>query len=205
MERYQITPETLASGLDVRMTPVRTSDEMAVYRWCQDAAIQRYTTVPSPYTRQDAHFFTNVLTQEAWALMREGGWSAVSAAGKELVWAIRVAPGREYSGLVGVIGLHPGSEIGFWLAAELRGLGIASACARALCRYAFFPGGDIDVERITWRGVIGNMASQRTAWHCGFAYTGVGPGPVRCDEVDMWSAELLRGWPMTPGEPWPIG
>src|SRR5690606_35400634 len=65
-----------------------SADADAVYEACQDPDIQHYTTVPSPYTREDAESFVR-LAAEWWQ------------AGSEHVWAVRA--GDQFAG---VIGLH---------------------------------------------------------------------------------------------------
>lgn len=68
--------------------PPRLADAAAITAACQDPEIPRWTTVPTPYTREHADGFIE-LTEQAWA------------DGSQAVWGIHA--GDE---LVGVVGLH---------------------------------------------------------------------------------------------------
>ncbi len=84
-----------------------TADVAAIHAACQDADLQRYTTVPSPYLLDDAERFV-ALTAEWWA------------DGTQPTWAIR----REGSlaGMIGLAKLDTGApEIGYWIAPDADG------------------------------------------------------------------------------------
>ncbi len=148
---------------------------------CQDPAIQRWTTVPSPYRRADA---------ERFLLEQVGpGWEA----GTELSWGIRRAHDEE---LVGVIDLHGVrariAVVGYWLRAEARRSGFMSEAVRLVCDYGFAPYGAA-LRQIQWRAYIGNVASARVARRAGFRYEGI--NVARDPEADArryeWCASLL--------------
>lgn len=52
-------PETLRTSRLELSTP-RAGDVAAIHEECQDAAIQRFTTVPSPYLLADAEAFVEL-------------------------------------------------------------------------------------------------------------------------------------------------
>jgi len=171
-------PETLRTAR-LLLSPPDEGDVDAIHGSCQDAAIQRFTTVPTPYQRADA---------EAFVGLARGWWDK----GSEATWAIRVE-GR----LVGMIGLanlpSGGPEIGYWIAPDVRGRGLATEAARAVIAWGFSPAHPT-VQRIEWRAMVGNVGSARVARALGFRYEGL----LRQAHVnslgrsDMWIGGLLR-------------
>ncbi|MEZ3157588.1 GNAT family N-acetyltransferase [Microbacterium sp. BWR-S6Y] len=165
-------------------------DVATIHAECQDAAIQRFTTVPSPYLPADAETFVD-LTRRWWA------------DGSEATWGIRL-DGR----LVGMVGLanlpSGGPEIGYWVSSRVRGRGVATEAARAVVGWGFAPERPA-VERIEWRAVVGNTGSARVARSLGFRYEGL----LRRAHVnalgrsDLWIGGLLRGDDRAP-VPWPV-
>lgn len=81
-------PTTFTTGR-LLLRPFADSDTDEVHAACQDPDIQRWTVVPSPYSRPDAEFFTGKLSPDGWAddsmynfavVLRESGpWRAPSA------------------------------------------------------------------------------------------------------------------------------
>lgn len=181
-------PVVLRGERVVLSTPVDT-DVDAIYAACQDADIQRYTTVPSPYERRHAEQFVPKVAQ---------GWADDS----ERTWAI-----RDGEALVGMIGLYRlgagGAEIGYWMAPEARGRGLLTEAARLVVEWGFDSDG-MALERIEWRAVVGNAASARAGQRLGFRYEGLLrlglAGPHGRD--DGWIAGLLGTDDRTP-QPWP--
>lgn len=168
------------------------ADIDAITAACQDPEVPRWTTVPSPYTRQHAADFVDLVA---------GWW----ADGVETVWAI-----RKGGVLAGMIGLHritaPSrggeAELGFWGVADFRGQGVMTEAARAVIDYAF---DDLGLVRITWRAVVGNLPSARTARALGFRYEGTlrqGLSNPRGRD-DGWIAGLLASDDRVPVE-WPV-
>ncbi|MGO1255107.1 MAG: GNAT family N-acetyltransferase [Microbacterium gubbeenense] len=156
-------------------------DVDAIYEACQDPDIQRYTTVPSPYTRGNAVDFVGLVAD--W-------WDS----GIEHVWAVRA-----YGELAGVVGLHGikdgAAELGFWTAPSARGNGYMTEASAAVIDFAFGP---MRLERVEWRAVVGNVASARVAQKLGFqlegtqrkALPGHGIGGAH-GRADGWVAGLL--------------
>lgn len=178
-----------------------TADDVdTIYRECQDADVQRYTSVPSPYTRNDA---------EEWVARVPEKW----ASEEELVWAIR-SDGR----LIGSIGLHDVSqgsaEIGYWLASSRRRSGVTTEAARAVVDFALGSATPEQtgpqrltppLERLEWRAAAGNIASARVAQTLGFRFEGTLRGGFvnSLGRVDCWIAGMLRGDDRSP-QPWSV-
>jgi RimJ/RimL family protein N-acetyltransferase len=171
-----VDPVTLTTPRLTLSTP--TADDVdAIFDACQDAEIQRYTLVPSPYRRADAVGFV-----ERCAIR----W----ADGVELTWAI-----REGSVLVGVLGVHDiangNASIGYWMAPAGRGRGLLTEAASTVVDWVF--AGPLALTRLEWRAVVGNHGSARVAQRLGFRFEGtLRQEFVRSDaRHDGWIASLL--------------
>ncbi|WP_029151262.1 GNAT family N-acetyltransferase [Microbacterium indicum] len=182
-------PEAVALSTCRLTLSIPTSDDVdAICDACQDPLIQEYTTVPSPYTRDDARTFVELV---------DGWWRT----GDECTWAVR-ADGE----LVGMVGLHRiadgAAELGYWMAAPGRGRGYVTEAAGAVLDFAFGP---MRLERVSWRAVVGNTASARVAQKLGFRYEGlIRRGlPGHGVRTDGWLAGLLPGDPREPSA-WPV-
>ena len=165
------------------------ADVDAITAACQDPEIPRWTTVPSPYTREHGQEFVELVAR----------WWADDT---QAVWAI-----FHSNVLVGVVGLHHitphvtggSAEIGYWVTAQARGHGFVVEASRAVIDWGF---AELDLARIRWQAVAGNIASARTARTLGFRYEGemrqalTSPG----GRDDGWVAGLLPGDDRTPVE-----
>ncbi len=167
------------------------ADVDAIFEACQDAAIQRYTTVPSPYQRSDAEGFV------PFARTR---WTE----GVEATWAIR--DGDTLAGMIGIHRLSLGGtgEIGYWMAPGSRGRGLLAEAARATVDWGFDLEGPA-LQRIEWRAVVGNVGSARVARALGFRFEGTLRGALSNSfgRDDAWIAGLLPGDDRMP-QPWPV-
>lgn len=139
------------------LRPYRAEDADAVHRACQDAEIQRWTTVPSPYTEDDAREFVTETTASG------------RAEGRGLLTAVE-ADGQ----LVGSAGLHftrglLGPGVGYWIAPWGRGHGYAAEAARALADWALRH----DAARVHLAADVRNTASQAVAIRAGFVREGI--------------------------------
>ncbi|MEV4946160.1 GNAT family N-acetyltransferase [Streptomyces sp. NPDC053755] len=171
-------PITLTTPrLELRVFVPDDADE--VHTACQDPDIQRWTTVPSPYTRQDAEYFLTRVVPDGW---RDD---------TEYTFAVRL---REGGPVLAAAGLHhprSGSwEVGFWTAKEHRGRGYMTETVLALARWAFT---ELDCTRLEWRAEVGNTGSRAIAEKTGFTIEGVlraglpNKGTLR----DSWVGSLL--------------
>lgn len=169
-----------------------TDDVDAITAACQDPEIVRWTTVPSPYSRQNGEDFVRLVSE--W-------WDD----GSQAVWAMRAG-----SELVGMIGLHHivghpvggHAELGYWVTASARGRGYVGEASRAVVDWGF---DELGLARLHWQAVVGNIPSARTARALGFRYEGLQRQALTSSRGrdDGWIAGLLRSDDRTPVE-WSI-
>lgn len=106
----------------IRLRAPRPDDAHAIAEGCSDAAVARWTKVPSPYTLEDAR---------AWIAVAE----RVRAGGTELPLVI-VREGEDR--VVGGVALRPRTEpephgeVGYWVAAAARRQGLGARAVRLI-------------------------------------------------------------------------
>ena len=129
-------------------------DVPALVRACSDPLTQRYTSVPTPYTPEDARLFV------------AGGRSDT---GLPLA-VVRADDDRD---VVGAVGLHAvdiersRGEIGYWTAPWARRSGVASGALALLSGWAVAPVG-LGLRRVELYAEPDNLASQMVAERAGF-------------------------------------
>ena len=150
-------------------------DVPAITAACSDPEIARWTTVPAPYTEEDAR---------AWVELTTGGWEKGTAASAIVV--------RESAELAGAVTLWTHGrgigELGYWMVGRFRGRGYMPRAVRLLCRWAF---GELGLARMQLGTLPGNVSSERVAEKCGFRREGVLRSWVEQRgerrDVTMWS------------------
>jgi RimJ/RimL family protein N-acetyltransferase len=174
-------PVEITAG-DLHLRPFRPSDAPAVHAACQDPDIQRWTRVPSPYTRQDAHAFIEEFAPSEWESGRGAVFAIVDATGGELLGTIGLSELDDPEGL---------AEIGYWMVPAARGRGVMTRAVGTVCRWAFAECGR---ERIEWLASVGNVASRRVAEKAGFTIEGTLRSRLvlRGRRTDAWIGGLLR-------------
>lgn len=127
-----------------------------IFDACQDPDIQRWTTVPSPYGRQDAVDYVHEIAPGAWT---DGGG----------VFAVVDASERPV-GSIGCHGLRDGiGEVGYWTAREHRGHGYTADALRTLAYWLLDHRG---AERVELFAEPDNAGSRRVAEAGGFVPEG---------------------------------
>lgn len=153
-------PVTLSSDR-VRLTVPTRADTAAITEGCQDPAVVRWTTVPTPYTEREAQTFVDALVGPGWASDRE------------YTWGIRRA-GSDW--LVGVVSFRTEHrDLGFWLAPAARGTGIMHEAVELVVAWAF----DRGAPDVYWECYEGNVGSASVARSAGFSFTGTGTAARR--------------------------
>jgi RimJ/RimL family protein N-acetyltransferase len=142
------------------LRPAAMDDVDAITAACQDPEIPRFTRVPSPYGREQGIEYVQGV---------ERGW----AEGTHGILSIRDASDDGLLGSIGVMRLdeQPGTaEIGYWVAGEARGRGIATRAVRLVARWAIV---DLGVERLELMTSVDNVVSQAVAARAGFTREGL--------------------------------
>lgn len=165
------------------------ADVDAVTEYCQDEVLQRFTTVPVPYRREDAVHFLLDVVPTAWA------------EGTEQTWAVRAADVPE-TPIIGMISVRSYGEVGYWIGLPHRGHGYLGEAFEVVIDHWFGQGHD----RMTWSCLVGNIASARAARRAGFHFLGTGPATVAHRDgthPPSWRGELFAGEPRLPQTGWP--
>ena len=171
-------PTEITAGR-LHLRPWQPSDEDAVFAACQDPDIQRWTTVPSPYTREDAKAWVTTTAPEQWQSGTATPFAVVDATTGELLASV---------------GLHlirgDRCEVGYWCVPSARGQSVVSDAVSAVCRWGF---AELGLQRIEWVAGVGNWASRAVAQKCGFTVEGLARMGMhyRGGHIDAWVGALL--------------
>ncbi|MBP2403187.1 GNAT family N-acetyltransferase [Streptomyces syringium] len=178
MEPINLTTERLV------LRPFSPADREAVHAACQDPDIPRYTSVPSPYTVDDARVFIEETAPDGWR--------------DDSMYTFGLFT-REDDRLVGSMGLvrlgqlrtpERQAELGYWTAKEQRGRGYTAEAAREVIRWAFE---ELGVERLEWYAEAGNEGSRGVALKTGFTMEGTMRSKIVHNGTrrDAWVGSLL--------------
>jgi RimJ/RimL family protein N-acetyltransferase len=151
--RFPDDVPVLSDGV-VTLRAHRADDVDPIIEQCRDPEMSAWTTVPTPYHRENAVEFVESMVPKGWA------------DGSSLGFVI------EYAGrFAGSIDLRPrdGAEadIGFGLHPCARGKGVMHRAVNLLLDWAFAERGH---SVVTWRAFVGNWASRRVVWAAGFHF-----------------------------------
>lgn len=184
-------PVPLTDGVVFLNVPTE-GDLGRITEFCQDPEIQRWVSIPAPYSYQDSVQFLTTLVNPGWA------------SGAMLTWSLRLEPDGPLVGMIGVNGIADGAgEVGYWLAAEARGKRLMTRALRLVIDHVFDPAG-LHLHHLTWRAQTGNWASRRAAWHVGFRVEGTVRSLLlqRGEWRDGWLGTLHRDDPREPNTTW---
>jgi RimJ/RimL family protein N-acetyltransferase len=151
--------EGLSDGV-VRLRLMAEADLPAIVAACQDPEIPRWTRVPEHYGESEARSW---FEQE----------TAQRSRGEQLGLLI-VDPGNgRLLGSVGIVHVDQQEgrcELGYWMARDSRGRGLATRAVRLLSGWTFE---NLSVDRIEIHAEPENAASRRVAEQAGFTLEGV--------------------------------
>ncbi len=140
----------------ILLRPWRQEDIPAIVAACNDPETIRWTTIPTPYSREDA---------QAWLERCETAWdegaaplAIVDKASGEIAAAITLW-------LHGKVG-----ELGYWAAPAFRGRGYVPRAVELLCTWGFE---ELGLPRMQLGTFPGNTSSERVAEKAGFTREGV--------------------------------
>ena len=144
------------TGLSHHLRELYEDDAEWITRACQDEEIQRWTTLPRPYTREHASSFIN------------------DRAGEMAAYVIVNSSRNEPVGVTGIHHVRDGiASVGYWVAPWGRGHRAAVDALHVLQSIISH-----NTEAHTVRALIAetNIASRRTAEHAGFTMAGPDSG-----------------------------
>ena len=124
-----------------------------------DPLVQRFTRIPEPFGMEEAI---------RWLGLYEEGWEDGSRAG----FAIVDSETEAFLGMIAFVVLRPESlegEVGYIVAPEARGRGVAHRALSLLTRWGFE---ELGLERIELRAELENPASLKVAERCGYVREG---------------------------------
>ena len=149
--------ELRTNGLFLR--PWNLEDAPALVEACNDPEIERWLPViPSPYSEADAVTFIDQ-SRESWETGDSFNFAILDAETGRLAGSISMRARRFSTG-----------HIGYWVAREARGRGVAAEALRALNRWAVET---LDVKRLELLADVDNRGSQRVAEKAGFQREGI--------------------------------
>lgn len=150
--------QPVLKGARVTLRPFRLQDVDDVFTACQDLDIQRWTSIPAPYRREDAVSYVEQVAPAAWDA---GGG----------VFAVEDIERGSFAGTIGAQGMTDGiAHIGYWTAASARGRGLTSDALRTITRWFFKERSASRVELVVEPD---NASSVRVAQAAGFRLEGV--------------------------------
>jgi RimJ/RimL family protein N-acetyltransferase len=157
-----LAPDPPLSDDRVTLRPWQEGDAAAIVPVLNEPAIALFLDrVPQPYTVDDARWYID-WTAQGW---RDGSGAA---------FAVCLAGTDEPVGSMGIRwdDLNEGvAEVGYWVAATVRGRGVATAALRLIARWAFTAAPEL--ARLQLRADVTNAASNRVAEKAGFTREGV--------------------------------
>jgi RimJ/RimL family protein N-acetyltransferase len=135
---------------EILLRPMQASDAPGIVAGLNDPDVARFMpTIPSPYTSSDAEAWVERCA-EVWRTGESAPFAIVGVAGGELLGSIELN----------------GATIGYWVAVEARGRGIATRALRLICEWAT----ELPLRLTTHPA---NGASQRVAEKAGFRRIGI--------------------------------
>jgi RimJ/RimL family protein N-acetyltransferase len=154
-------PDPSLSAGPLALRAWTAEDIPAVVAACQDPAIARFAAaVPAPYSEADAR---------TWLASQE----SARRAGLRLELAITASTSDALLGCIAlsyVERVHGRAMVGFWIAPEARGQGVAAQALSLLAGWAF---GSLGLTRLELFIEPENAASLRVAERCGFVREGL--------------------------------
>ncbi|SFC73622.1 Protein N-acetyltransferase, RimJ/RimL family [Nocardioides terrae] len=179
---------TLTDG-PVTLRAHRPSDVERSVEQSVDAESVRWTTVPTPYSLDDARDYIG---------SRARAWL------EDTEWPFAVEVDRRFGGSVELRNEGPGrAEVAFGSHPDIRGTGAMERALRLLLAWGFEAR---SLTTVIWWAHAGNWASRKLAWKVGFSFDGCVRQwlPQRGEMRDAWVGTLLASEPLQPREAWEI-
>ncbi len=202
--RESATPD----GLTLR--PHHPQDSEALLAQGNDAQTRRWTTVPDPYTREDAAEFLARRIHEGHDRDdrddRDDGVDTddtdVGDVGRDGRLSFAVELNGAYAGTVDLRCGPPGAAaVTYVIAPWARGHDLTERALRLLLPWSVRA---LDLQVVSWQAAVGNWAARRAAWSVGFRIDGRTRGLMvqRGNVVETWQGAWRRGQPLYPAHAW---
>jgi RimJ/RimL family protein N-acetyltransferase len=184
-------PNLTATTRDGSRITLRAPDERdidAIVSACHDAESGRWTTIPMPYTTDDANEFVHAIAPRAWA-RGTGGVFAIAGPDGSYAGSMDLRIGDADHADIDSARFLVG-DVGYLIAPWARGRGFGSAALATVCDWGFDA---LGLDRIEWRAYVGNDASRRTALRAGFTIEGTARGHCvqRGYPRDAWTGAVM--------------
>ena len=166
----------------------RAEDAQGSWEQCQDPLSQSWTTVPIPYSMDDAHKYVGETMPRGWA--------------DDSDWGFAIEADGRYAGSVSLRNEGDGrAELAYGSHPWVRGSGYVERALRLLVEWGF---AEQELDTIIWWANKGNWASRKVAWRLGFTFEGTLRRwlPQRGELRDAWVGTLLRDDPREPDSAW---
>ncbi len=189
--RFPHDVPTLTDGT-VTLRAHHEDDVTGVLEQSIDPLSRTWTTVPVPYTPDDAKRFVREVMPGGWLTDQEWGF-AVEYDGR---YAATVTLRNEGAGR---------AEIAYASHPRIRGTGGMERALRLLLGWGFDGDPGPGLDTVVWWANRGNWPSRRLAWRLGFGITASLRAwlPQRGDLLDAWGGTLVRTDQRRPRHPWP--
>jgi RimJ/RimL family protein N-acetyltransferase len=152
-------PAPIADGA-IALVPLAAEHLAPLQAIGNDPLVQRFTRVPDPFGSDEA---------EWWLGLYDQGWEDGSRAG----FAIVDSHGGTFLGLIAFVALRlegREAEVGYIVAPEARGRGVAVRALSLLTRWGF---DELGLARIELRAELTNPASLKVAERCDYVREGI--------------------------------
>jgi len=168
------------------LRPLSEADIDAIYQSCQDPLIPRFTTVPTPYSKELAQAFVRTRAPQLFEEHKAIQW--ILTVSKDISPAALKVAGETFLGPFSIHAIEENNhigEIGYWLNKDVRGYGYGSIGSRMVTNYAFET---LGLRRLAGLVDSDNEASKKVLLGAGYAHEGLMKSRVtRADgsQIDM--------------------
>jgi RimJ/RimL family protein N-acetyltransferase len=161
VERPTSPPDPPLTDGVVSLRRWTAADAPAITRSCSDDELTWWLdNLPRPYTEDDAL---------AYVAVADAGWRGENPQTPLAVVDAATGGVLGSAGVVRWLEEHETAEVGYWVAAEARGRGVATRATRLVARWVL---GDLGFERLQLQADPLNVASCRVAERAGFTLEG---------------------------------
>lgn len=180
-------PPTLTDG-HVTLRAHRPGDAAGSWEQCQDPISIGWTTVPVPYSLEQAEEYVGTVLPDGWADDSE--------------WSFAIEVDGAYAGTVSLRNENAcRAEVAYGSHPRVRGTGVVEAALRLLLDWGFT---EKELHTVIWWANRGNWSSRKVAWRLGFSFDGQLRSwlPQRGELRDAWIGSLRRDDPRSPQTAW---